>query len=363
MLLSTSELLAFERRGHTTHRAIIPAARMQALLPAIDAAWESQQTQAHRQKLRVILGEQELERLDKQIESAPPSKKLATLKRRLAQIPEGAIPFMQGFNLWRMSSAVAELAACEALASTAALLLGADRVRLYQDSLFTKRPGDGPTHWHSDLAMAPLDTNSFVTCWLPCQAVPPEAEGGSALVFASGSHRDIGLHFWSGGVQEIDASSRGYEECVPGRLEVGDATWHHGWTLHAASPNPLATPRRALAFSYFADGALRLRHRRGMRRPHTEDAESYAAWTTGEGAVAPGRPARHPLLPLVWAGGRAKAISESTVSATTTARKIVRRPRAQSGGDAASDKKEGSHKTPKRRSPGKQRRAGVAGER
>ena len=32
-----------------------------------------------------------------------------------------------------------------------------------------KRQGDGPTHWHSDLGMAPLDTNDFVTMWLPLQ--------------------------------------------------------------------------------------------------------------------------------------------------------------------------------------------------
>ena len=27
-----------------------------------------------------------------------------------------------------------------------------------------KRVGDGETHWHADLAMAPLDTNALVTC-------------------------------------------------------------------------------------------------------------------------------------------------------------------------------------------------------
>lgn len=44
----------------------------------------------------------------------------------------------------------------------AAQLLGVPRVRLYQDSIFTKRSGDGPTLWHSDLNMAPFDTNDFV---------------------------------------------------------------------------------------------------------------------------------------------------------------------------------------------------------
>ena len=98
-------------------------------------------------------------------------------------------------------------------------------MRLYQDSLFLKRPGDGPTHWHSDLTMAPLDTNAFVTCWLPLQTVPREADGGSALVFASGSHRDVALHYWHD--EGADCSARGYAEVAASEpLEVGHEDWN-----------------------------------------------------------------------------------------------------------------------------------------
>lgn len=45
----------------------------------------------------------------------------------------------------------------------AAQLLSVPRVRLYQDSTFMKRSGDGPTLWHSDLNMAPFDTNDVVS--------------------------------------------------------------------------------------------------------------------------------------------------------------------------------------------------------
>lgn len=51
----------------------------------------------------------------------------------------------------------------------AAQLLGVPRVRLYQDSIFTKRSGDGPTLWHSDLNMAPFDTNDFVRTHTPLE--------------------------------------------------------------------------------------------------------------------------------------------------------------------------------------------------
>ena len=53
------------------------------------------------------------------------------------------------------------------LTSTAAQLLGAKRLRLYQDCVFLKSPGHAETNWHSDLRMAPLDTNSALTAWIP----------------------------------------------------------------------------------------------------------------------------------------------------------------------------------------------------
>jgi hypothetical protein len=82
-----------------------------------------------------------------------------------------------------------------------------------------------------------------------------------------------------------------------GRLALGDVTWHAGWTLHCAPPQPAGTPRRlALAVSYFADGAAVLPAALRAGRLADEDAESYAPWL---GQLAGGAPAVHALLPLV----------------------------------------------------------------
>jgi hypothetical protein len=91
---------------------------------------------------------------------------------------------------------------------------------------------------------------------------------------------------------------------MPGAMEVGDVSWHHGWTLHCAGPQPEGTPPRvALAISFFADGA-RLVPRRKKTDPsvhlsmmHTEDAETFEGWRSSlkDGAIA-----AHPLLPIVW---------------------------------------------------------------
>lgn len=298
MLLAPDALLAFERVGHCTHRGLLPPQRLQALQPSIDAAYASQQLAVHRQKLRVLAGNDALVAAEKEAARAD-KPLLAVLRRRLAALPDGCAPFLQAFNLWRDDPDIAVLAS--EVAGTAAELLGARRVRLYQDALFVKRPGDGPTHWHSDLGMCPLDTNSMVTCWLPLQPVPAERDGGSGLVFASGSHRDVALHFWHGDPSEAaDCSQRGYPESEAGALALGDATWHHGWTLHCAGANGLRAPRRALALSFFADGATRLATD-AKRAVHAEDAESYSAWIAD---VRPGAPARHRLLPVVWDGGK-----------------------------------------------------------
>ncbi len=121
---------------------------------------------------------------------------------------------------------------------------------------------------------------------------------------------------------------------------MGDATWHHGWTLHSAPPNdglvegpdgpdgdpvPSGSPPRArlaLTVSFVADGARRQRAVAGKPAEgegegggegggegeegeggakgasvDDEDRASYEAWLPD---VPPGALAEHPLLPLVW---------------------------------------------------------------
>merc|ERR1712008_192532 len=105
----------------------------------------------------------------------------------------GKVKFFQYFNLHRRSAYLRRAALYPRLGFWAAKLLGAPRVRLYQDALFMKHPWHGATRWHSDLGLAPFDTNAFITIWLALTPVP--AKGGSALRFARGSHRDYTLQY------------------------------------------------------------------------------------------------------------------------------------------------------------------------
>ena len=78
-----------------------------------------------------------------------------------------------------------------------------------------------------------------------------------------------------------------------GGLVPGDATAHHGWTLHSAAGIPkTAPPRLAWTLGFVADGA---RLRRGELELG-EDAVSYEAWAK---ELGPGARVEHPMVPLL----------------------------------------------------------------
>jgi hypothetical protein len=87
-------------------------------------------------------------------------------------------------------------------------------------------------------------------------------------------------------------------------MQPGDVSFHHGWTLHCAGPQPPGSqPRLAVAVCYFADGARTLARKSdpSVRRDllHDEDAESYQEWLS---ELKDGAAASHRLLPVVFGG-------------------------------------------------------------
>jgi len=155
-----------------------------------------------------------------------------------------------------LHSCVADLALSPLLLGTAAAFLGVAKVRLFGDALFWKRRGHGPTAWHADLWTAPLPTDRFITVWLPlgCIAGPEDAP----LYFQSGTHRHPSVTIQC--FNQEDAVEVGPPGCAGTHhapLEVGDATWHHGWTMHGSpglSGCGVEEPGRlAYTASYYCD--------------------------------------------------------------------------------------------------------------
>lgn len=79
-------------------------------------------------------------------------------------------------------------------------------------------------------------------------------------------------------------------------MDLGDVSWHSGWTLHTAPGQPQGTSSRlALSISYFKDGA-RLLPKQAAAKVQLEDKESFQEWYQD---LKPGALAKHKLLPIV----------------------------------------------------------------
>lgn len=118
-----------------------------------------------------------------------------------------------------------------------------------QDCIFLKRPGMSETNWHSDVRLTPLDTNDFLTFWIPLR--PIRAQNDSALEFAQRSHRDMSALFWRD-PGELDFSLRNY------RLQNTGAAPGHG-------SNAASIPRAWMLNSHAYLSHLRSMERRPCR--------------------------------------------------------------------------------------------------
>lgn len=159
--------------------------------------------------------------------------------------------FLQVTNLWQHSELVREFVFSRRLAQIAADLLGVAGVRLYHDQALYKEAGGGITPWHADQYYWPLATDRSITVWVPLQPTPPSL---GPLGFAAGSHR-----FQFGRDMPIsDASEEALQKALREQefevaetpFELGEVSYHLGWTFHRAGENTSAIPRRVMTIIY-----------------------------------------------------------------------------------------------------------------
>ena len=201
--------------------------------------------------------------------------------------------FLQSFNLWRVHDAVRQFVFSPRFAKAAADLLGVSGVRLYHDQALFKEPGGGHTPWHQDQFYWPFATEKTITMWMPLADL--DARVGS-MTFATGSHTAGKLRGHAiSDESEIEFEQLVRSENLPehtyGPIRAGDATFHAGWTLHRAGPNPTDQIRPVMTVIYFADGAR-------VGEPDSIYQEfDLATWLPGmrAGDVAAG-----PMNPRLW---------------------------------------------------------------
>jgi ectoine hydroxylase-related dioxygenase (phytanoyl-CoA dioxygenase family) len=222
--LDPAAVAAFAAKGHTCIRGLASRDEVAAFTPAITKAAEDN-----------------------------------TMERRpLEERGTYGKAFLQMFNLHRVDPVVEAFVFARRFARVAAELLGVEGVRLYHDQALFKEPGGGFTPWHQDQTYWPLETDRTITMWMPLADVPPEI---GTMTFVNGTHR--AGHLGASGIS--DETQAGFDEMLAagewetethGPLAAGDATFHAGWTLHAAPPNPTERLRPVMTVIWFADDTV-----------------------------------------------------------------------------------------------------------
>lgn len=155
--------------------------------------------------------------------------------------------FIQVINLWRENETIREFVFGKRLARIATQLLGTDGVRIYHDQALFKEAGGGFTPWHADQFYWPFASEKCCTAWVPLQHTPLEM---GPMGFAEGSHRfetgrDLSI---SDDSERIVGAALAEADhpfvCEP--FDLGEVSFHYGWTFHRADGNRTGRTREAM---------------------------------------------------------------------------------------------------------------------
>lgn len=200
--------------------------------------------------------------------------------------------FLQVMNLWTRSERIKEFVFSRRLARIAAQLMGTAGVRLYHDQALYKEGKGGFTPWHADQYYWPLASSHSITLWIPLQRTPGEM---GPLAFAPRSHSyDLGRDLEIGDTSQQAIEKRllthnlgQFEE----PFELGEVSFHSGWTFHRAGRNLSSLPREVMTIIYM-DEDMKL----AAPRNSNQQAD-WEAWCPG---AAVGDIIQTPLNPVLW---------------------------------------------------------------
>lgn len=200
--------------------------------------------------------------------------------------------FLQITNLWTKNEIVKRFAFSKRVARIAADLMGVRGVRMYHDQALYKEPGGGITPWHADQFYWPLDTNNTITAWIPFQATPLEL---GPLAFSATSHSvHLGRDLEISDDSEKKISKQLLDHGLPlveTGFDIGEISFHGGWTFHRAAPNNSDRPRKVITIIYVEDGCR-------IAQPKNKNQQAdLEAWTPGR---KPGDLVDTALNPVLW---------------------------------------------------------------
>jgi len=157
--------------------------------------------------------------------------------------------FLQIMNLWTQSEEVKAFVFGKRLARIAAELMGATGVRIYHDQALYKEAGGGITPWHADQYYWPVSSDKMVTAWIPLQETPREM---GPLAFCKKSHRfQIGRDLEISDESEMTLKQAlSTFELEESAFDLGEVSFHGGWTFHRAGANTTDRPREVITMIY-----------------------------------------------------------------------------------------------------------------
>lgn len=201
---------------------------------------------------------------------------LNTQQLPLAQRSTYDKAFLQVMNLWKHSAMVAEFVMGQRLGRMAAELLQVSGVRLYHDQSLYKEPGGGITPAHADQYYWPLASDRTITAWVPLQAVPMDM---GPLGFYARSQsvkfgRDLGISDESEEKISANMARHGFEFCSS-PFDLGEVSFHLGWTFHKAGANVSALPRSVMTMIYM-DAEMKL-----AKPIHPAQQNDHETWCPG----------------------------------------------------------------------------------
>jgi len=179
-----------------------------------------------------------------------------------------------------------ELATLPRVLDVVESLLGPD-ILLYNTTFIIEEPHTpNLVSWHQDLTYWGFDCDDQVSMWLALSAatarsgcmrvIPGTHKSGKRTHVFTESEDNI---LYSGQtVHDVDE-----DEAVDAELQPGQASFHHGWTLHSSMPNQSDDRRIGLNAQYIAPHVRQTKHDRdsamlvrGTDRYHHYQSETYA---------------------------------------------------------------------------------------
>lgn len=157
--------------------------------------------------------------------------------------------FLQVMNLWRENDVIKEFVFSKRLARIASELMQVDGVRLYHDQALYKEPSGGITPWHADQFYWPLSNANTVTVWIPLQYTPmvmgPLAFAESSQNVEIGRDKEI-----SDESEAVLAEALKQFTIHETPFDLGEVSYHSGWTYHRAGSNQSGRARRVMTVIY-----------------------------------------------------------------------------------------------------------------